>query len=342
VSQRPVALITGANGEIGHGLIERLAAEGRYDIVALDLSPLSPELGRRCAATRLGSITDRDFLAPLARELDIEIVFHLAALLSTRSERHPHEAHEVNVGGTLNLLDLAVEAAKRRGSAVKFFFPSSIAVYGMPDLETKRGARPVREDQFTSPATMYGCNKLYCEHLGRYYMRHYKRLDAGAGVRYVDFRGLRFPGLISAHTVPTGGTSDYGPEMIHAAAQGKEYQCFVRPDAKISFMAMPDAIDATLRLMDAPAAKLTLPVYNVTAFAPTAAEFASAVKGAFPDARIGFTPDEKRLGIIDSWPEDTDDAAARKDWGFAPSFDWQRCFAEYLLPNVRRRYAPAH
>ena len=116
---------------------------------------------------------------------------------------------------------------------------------------------------------MYGANKLYCEHLGRYYSRHYKQLAADTHSGKVDFRCIRFPGLISAETVPSGGTSDYAPEMIHAAAAGKPYDCFVRPDTRIPFMAMPDAVDAILRLMAAPREKLTRIVYNVGAFAPT-------------------------------------------------------------------------
>ena len=125
--------------------------------------------------------------------------------------------------------------------------PSSIAAYGLPDLETRRKAGRVREDDWNKPITMYGCNKLYCEHLGRYYSKHYKQLLEARAPR-VDFRCVRFPGLISAVTVPSGGTSDYASEMIHAAARGEPYACFVRPDTRIPFMAMPDAIDALLKL----------------------------------------------------------------------------------------------
>lgn len=338
MSRRPLSLVTGANGEIGHGLIERLAAQGRTEILALDLRDIAPGLAEHCTATKTGTIVDKALLSHINREFEIDTIYHLAALLSTRSEHNPDEAHEVNVGGTINLLNLAVEQSRTHGRTVRFFFPSSIAVYGMPDLATKKKAGAVREDQYTEPATMYGCNKLYCEHLGRYYARHYRRLAADAGKKLVDFRAIRFPGLISAHTVPTGGTSDYGPEMIHAAAQGKEYPCFVREDAKISFMAMPDAIDAIVKLMDAPAERLTLPAYNISAFSPTAGDFAAAVKESFPGAKISFTLDEKRLGIVDSWPESSDDSAARRDWGFQPSYDWKRCFHEYLLPNIKRRY----
>ena len=175
----------------------------------------------------------------------------------------------------------------------------------------------MKEDDFNFPTTMYGANKLYCEHLGRYYSRHYKQLAADVHSGKVDFRCLRFPGLISAETMPSGGTSDYAPEMIHAAAAGKPYDCFVRPDTRIPFMAMPDAVEAILRLTAAPRETLSRTVYNVGAFAPTAAEIEAEVQAAFPAAKIGTQVDVKRQGIVDTWPADVDDSAARRDWGHA-------------------------
>src|SRR5205823_15010019 len=124
---------------------------------------------------------------------------------------------------------------------------------------------------FTHPKRMYGCNKLCCEQLGHYYARYYKQMSADAIAR-VDFRGVRFPGLISALTMPSGGTSDYAPEMIHAAADGEAYDCFVRPDTRIPFMAMPDGIDALLAIAAAPRDRLTRAAYNLQAFNPSAAE----------------------------------------------------------------------
>jgi nucleoside-diphosphate-sugar epimerase len=184
---------------------------------------------------------------------------------------------------------------------------------------------------------MYGCNKLYCEHLGRYYARFYKQLAAHA-VGRVDFRCVRFPGLISAVTMPSGGTSDYAPEMIHAAARREAYTCFVRPDTRIPFMAMPDAISALLDLAKAPRESLTRTAYNLTAFSPTAQQIHDAVIAAFPGAVVQWGTDEKRQSIVDSWPEDVDDGAARRDWGFAPVYDFTSAFEEYLIPNVRERY----
>jgi nucleoside-diphosphate-sugar epimerase len=186
---------------------------------------------------------------------------------------------------------------------------------------------------------MYGCNKLYCEHLGRYFARHYRQLAAQESPSGVEFRAIRFPGLLSAFTAPSGGTSDYAPEMIHAAAQERPYACFVGEETRIPFMAMPDAIRALLALMDAPAEALTSLVYNVASFNPSAAELAELVRRAFPGARITFAPDRRRQAIVDSWPEDVDDARARRDFGFRPAYDLGRAFHEYLVPNVRERYA---
>jgi len=270
-------------------------------------------------------------------EFEVDRIFHLAALLSTRSEFTPIAAHHVNVEGTLNLLEFAQRQGESHGRPVVFIYPSSIAAYGMPNLETKMRAGAVKEDQFAHPTTMYGCNKLYCEQLGAYYARHYKQLSADAIAR-VDFRCVRFPGLISAMTMPAGGTSDYAPEMIHAAAKGEAYDCFVRPDTTIPFMAMPDGVDALLTLAASPRDRLTRSAYNRTAFNPSAAEVRDVVMAAFPDARIGFRVDTKRQGIVDSWPAAVDDSAARADWSFAPKYDLDRAFREYLIPTIRQRY----
>jgi nucleoside-diphosphate-sugar epimerase len=337
--RRTVVLITGAGGEIGHGLIDRLAADGSRQIVTLDLQPLDAEVRRKVHREVVGSILDAALLERVLAEFEVDLVFHLAALLSTRSEFTPMAAHHVNVEGTLNLLEFAQHEGESHGRPVVFVYPSSIAAYGLPDLETRRRTGRVREDEWAHPTTMYGCNKLYCEQLGTYYARHYKQLAAERLSGKVDFRCVRFPGLISAVTVPSGGTSDYAPEMIHAAARGEPYACFVRPDTRIPFMAMPDGVEALIELAAAPAGALTRTAYNVGAFNPSAEEIRDVVLRAFPAAQITWRTDLKRQGIVDSWPEDVDDGAARRDWGFAPALDFRRAFEEYLIPTIRRRYA---
>ncbi len=331
-------LITGANGEIGHGLISSLAEAGAARIVALDLHAPDAFVQSRCHRVVTGDISDIALLDTLAATYDFDVVYHLAALLSTKSERQPRLANRVNVDGTLNLLEMTVSQARQQERDIKFVYPSSIAVYGLPSLESKGRAGKVREDDWCEPRTMYGINKLYCERLGRYYELYYRQLDAQSPAARLDFRCLRFPGMISAVTVPTGGTSDFAPEMLHAAAGGKGYACFVRPDTRIPFMAMPDAVDAVLRLVEVPREKLSRTVYNIGAFAPSAAEVESIVKTAFPSADITTTVDEKRQGIVDSWPADVDDTAARKDWGHAPRYGLDAAFGEYLIPTIRQRY----
>src|SRR5580704_13168587 len=266
--RKPVTLITGAGGEIGHTLVTRLSASGS-PIVTLDVNPLDAALAPLVTREFTGSITDASLLERILAEFEVDHVFHLAALLSTRSEFTPTTAHHVNVEGTLNLLEFAARQGESHGRPVVFVYPSSIAAYGLPDLQTRRKAGRLREDDWNKPITMYGCNKMYCELLGRYYTKYYKQLSETVG-SHVDFRCVRFPGLISAVTLPSGGTSDYASEMIHAAARGDSYACFVRPDSRIPFMAMPDAVEALLKLSVATPGRLSRTAYNVKAFNPSA------------------------------------------------------------------------
>ncbi len=331
-------LITGANGEIGHGLISHFAEHDGIKVVALDLNTLDEETRSKCYKTYTGDILDNRFLESLSTGHDFDVIYHLAALLSTRAERQPTIAHKVNVDGTMNLLEMAITQSRLQGKEVKLIYPSSIAVYGLPDAGAKGRAGRVGEDQWAEPRTMYGINKLYCERLGKYYMNFYRQLDAQPMEGKVDFRCVRFPGLISAVTLPTGGTSDFAPEMLHHAAKGETYNCFVREDTRIPFMAMPDGVSALLRLEAAPREKLSTQVYNVGSFSPSAAELKRYVVKAFPSASINFVPDLKRQAILDSWPADVDDSLARNDWGWKPEYDMARAFDEYLIPGVSKLY----
>jgi len=337
--RKEVVLITGANGEIGHGLISHFFDNENTNVLALDVMPPDKELEKMCDRFIQGDILDNMLLGRLVAEYEIRAIYHLASILSTKAEYNPETAHKVNVEGTLNLLRLAVEQAGWQGKPVKFLYPSSIAAYGLPDLEIKNKSGKINEDEWCHPTTMYGCNKLYCEHLGRYYTKFYRRLAVDSTQSGIDFRALRFPGLISASTTPTGGTSDYGPEMLHHAAMGIPYHCFVRADTKLPFMVMPDAIKSLLLLEQAPRENLKQLVYNVTSFNPSAGKFRDIVLEAFPKAEIDFVPDLSRQGIVDSWPADIDDAAARKDWGWEPDYDQQRAFTEYLIPAVKAKYS---
>jgi nucleoside-diphosphate-sugar epimerase len=334
--RKKAIMITGAAGEIGLAMIESLANSTNLPLITLDLQPL-PENITRMVTHIQGDVLNKGLLSRLVSEYEIDIIYHLAALLSTRSEFTPEAAHRVNVEGTLVLLQMAAEQSEWRGKPVCFAFPSSIAAYGMPDLETKMNYSRVREWEWNYPRTMYGCNKLYCEQLGMYFSKYYRQLAADRPVM-LDFRCLRFPGLISAFTVPSGGTSDYGPEMLHAAAKGEPYACFVREDVRIPFMAMPDAVKALIGLTAAPNEALSRRIYNVTSFSLSAADFRDLVLRSFPHAQITFEPDLKRQAIVDSWPADLDDSHARRDWGWHPDYDVERSFTEYLVPNIMERY----
>jgi len=331
-----LALVTGACGEIGQALVQGLARGGGYRIVTSDLAPLPDSIKAMSAEHVQGDLV---YKVKNFYDYDFDVIFHLAASLSSKAEVASEEAHRINVEGTMQLLMLAAYRSEKYKKSVKFLFPSSIAAYGMASIETKRSAGAVKEDEYNTPHTMYGCNKLYCEKLGMYYGKFFgqKHLDENPP-HMLDFRAIRFPGLISAFTLPSGGTSDYGPEMLHAAAQGKPYACFVRADSKISFMAMPDAIKSLLMLVDVPRERLNHQVYNIAAFAITASQFRDRALKAFPGAQITFEPNPRRQGIVDSWPEDVDDSLARAEWDWKPDYDADAFFDDYFLPEIRKRY----
>ena len=329
-----LALVTGAAGEMGHLLIPALKRRG-FEVVTVDLQSLSSELAASCRECVDASILDDRAMHKLFAKYHYSHVFHLAAILSTKAEKDPGLAHRVNVEGTFGLYRLCLQQAEENGVVPRLMFPSSIAVYGLPDASTKTSQGSVLESEWLVPSGMYGCNKLYCELIGNYLSRDHGGDDSPV----LDFRAIRFPGLISAETLPTGGTTDYAPEMIHAAAQGKPYDCFVREDTRLPFMTMPDAVEALLRLAEAEPSALSTRVYNIKAFSVSAGEIREAVLREFPDARIGFEPSEARQAIVDSWPEDVDDTLARHDWGLDPRHGFTEALDDYLLPALRERYA---
>jgi threonine 3-dehydrogenase len=334
--KRTAVLVTGACGEIGQALVGGLARSGDYRIVTTDLLPLPEAIEALSAEHVQGDLVYR---IKQFYDYNFDVIFHLAASLSSKAEVATEEAHRINVEGTMQLLMLAAYKSEKNRKPVRFLFPSSIAAYGLPNLAAKKAAGRLKEEDHNTPHTMYGCNKLYCEKLGLYYSRYYgqRHLDPEPPVM-LDFRAIRFPGLISAFTLPSGGTSDYGPEMLHAAAQDKPYACFVREDTQISFMAMPDAIKALIMLTNASREDLNHYVYNIAAFSLTAGEFRARALKTFPGAQVSFAPNPRRQGIVDSWPEDVDDSFARREWGWKPDYDMDRFFEDYFLPEIRKRY----
>ncbi|HYO89242.1 MAG TPA: NAD-dependent epimerase/dehydratase family protein [Candidatus Limnocylindrales bacterium] len=328
--QTDAILITGANGELGRALIAHLQQASGRPLVTLDVRPPDAAIEGVVERAYVGDILDKQLITEVFGTHRFRQVFHFAALLSTAAERDPARAHAVNVEGTLNLMHALLAQHRDSEAPAGFFYPSSIAVYGLPGADEKGRTPPINETQYLSPETMYGCNKRYCELVGSYY--------AGRTGATLDFRCLRYPGLISAETVPSGGTSDFGPEMLHAAAQGLPYAAFVRPDTTIPFMTMPDAVKALIALTSAPRERLKQHVYNVTAFSLSARDIAARAEVAFPGAQITYVPVPARQRILDSWPAAVDDRAARRDWGWFPDYDADSAFNTYLIPAITAHY----
>lgn len=325
----PVTLITGGAGEIGAALLPRLAALPEADpVVTVDLRDLPP--GAAPLDHFRGDILDEALWREFERRYRPRTVFHLAAVLSTRAERVPALAHRVNADGAARMLARSLEWAGE-GAPVRFLFPSSVAVYGMASRSEKEAAAPVAEDERLDPRTLYGAQKLYVERLGAVMERQ--------APERLDFRAMRFPGLISADTLPQGGTSDWAPELIHAAARGEPYSCFVRADARLPFCVMPDAVAAFLALAFAEKRSLSRLAYNLGGASLSAAEIVARVRRDFPALVVRYRLDRERDRIVAGWPAAVDDGAARRDFGFVPGHDGETLFSEYLIPGIRRRYA---
>jgi len=305
-------LVTGAGGQVGLDLIRILRARG-YDVHASDIAP-------RPSAAQLADevpwhaldVTDADAVEALCAQVRPDRVFHLAAILSARGEEIPQRTYGVNQSGTYNVLE-----ACRKLEIGRVIFTSTIAVFGpgLPEV--------VPDDVPLQPTTMYGVTKVAGEMLGDYYRRTFG----------VDFRAVRFPGLISA-SLPGGGTSDYALFMYTDGVRLGRYEAFCRPDTRIPLMYMPDGIRALVELSDAPRETLRRSTYNIAAFSPTAQEIAASVASAIPNVNITFASDPRRQAILDSWPRVLDDSNARSDWGWEPEFSLDAMTAD-LVPKIR-------
>lgn len=316
-------LVTGANGQIGSELVEALRRRADTErVVGADLSPPSTASSNG-SATASGphevlDVRDREALEHAMEEHAIDTVFHLASLLSANGEKAPDRAWEVNIDGLKHVLDLARAAAENEGRRVRVFWPSSIAAFG-PATGT-----PAPQQAVLDPQTMYGVTKVSGELLCRYYFQKYG----------VDVRSLRYPGLISHAAPPGGGTTDYAVDMCRAAAEGRSYTCFLKPGTRLPMMYMPDALDATLDLMDAPSDALTVRTsYNVGALSFTAAELAETLADRAPGFDCRYEPDERQQ-IADSWPASVEDQRARDDWGWQPQYDLG-ALADDMLKHLR-------
>jgi nucleoside-diphosphate-sugar epimerase len=306
----------GAFGQLGSELATALAARhGAHRILLADVAP------RPSAYTTLQlDVTHRHGVFEAIRQHDVQVVYHLAALLSATGEKNPELAWRVNMDGLLNVLDACVEHNVQR-----VFWPSSIAVFGpsSPKHHTP-------QDCYTDPNTMYGITKLAGERLGAYYFKRYG----------LDIRSIRYPGLISYTAPPGGGTTDYAVEVFYYAKTHRPYTCFLGPESGLPMLYMPDAVRGTLELMDAPAERIrTRSSYNLNGISFTPAELFAEIGRQVPGFSFSYQPDF-RQAIADSWPASLDDTPARQEWGWQPRFGLQAMVTD-MLANIPAEPQPA-
>ena len=318
-----VSIITGASGEIGQNLIAYFTKSSKKKIIALDLNKSNNNIYKFIE----GSILDKNILNQINNEYIVEEIFHLAAILSTKAEKDKNLAESVNVQGTINLLNLASSQYFTNHITTKFFFPSSIAVYNI----TNNNQNAINELNYCNPKTVYGQHKLLCENLGTAIDIYGNQQKAK-----IDFRCIRFPGIISANSMPTGGTSDYAPEMIHHAFQQKNYTCFVNANSCLPFIVMPDAIKAIIKIMSIEKNKLNQNVYNITSFNPEVSDLFNIIKSKFPEFKLNYNIDKMRQKIVDGWPNDIDDSAAKNDWGWKAQYNLKDAFNNYITPKLKK------
>tara|TARA_Y100001935_G_scaffold200082_1_gene168360 strand:- start:478 stop:1449 length:972 start_codon:yes stop_codon:yes gene_type:complete len=318
-------LITGLNGEMGSALVQKLNELGKNNIIGLDIKPIKESLKPFVTKHYVGDIKDKNLIKKIFTDNKLNEVYHLAAILSTKAEASPFLSHQINVDGFLNLL----AEIENYNSLVKFFFASSIAVYHLNENKNIE----ISENEFCNPSNMYGCNKLYCEKIGSYFSKYSKNMNN------LDFRSIRFSGIISAQTLPVGGTSDYAPEMIHSAIRNKNYTCFVNSESCIPFMIMPDAIEGIIKLMDTDKSRLKHDVYHIQSFSPTVEMIYQKLKLSFPKFKLNYDINKRRQFLINSWPNKLNQSAAVEDWDWSPKFDFDKSFDEYLIPIIADYYA---
>jgi len=291
-------LITGALGQIGSELDQYLSEIfGRDRIIISDIKEKNDPRYKRI------DVTDFNSLNFLVEKYKVDTIYHLAAILSATGEKYPDLAYRVNVDGLHNVLEAA-----RINKVSQVFIPSTIGVFGP---ETPRRNVPI--ETITRPTTLYGITKVFAEQLGNYYQRKFS----------LDVRGVRFPGLISYKSPPGGGTTDYAIEMIISAVRKQNYTCFLREDTVLPMMYMPDALEAILKLSEAPLEKLIHHTdFNLTSFSFSPKELAHEISNYYPEFSVIYKPDF-RQEIADSWPESLDASAARREWGFAPKYNFK-------------------
>ncbi|RKZ31271.1 L-threonine 3-dehydrogenase [bacterium] len=311
-------LIIGACGQIGSELTPVLRERyGNENVVAADIKHPESEKLLESGPFESLDIMDKPSIDKVIEKYNIDTIYNMAAILSAKGEKNPRACWDVNIDGVLNVLQCAIDF-----DLARIIMPSSIAVFG-PD--TPRENTP--NDTILRPTTMYGVTKVCGERLCDYYVRRFG----------VDVRGLRYPGIISAETLPGGGTTDYAVEIFYKAVEFGRYSCFLREDTRLPMMYMPDCIEATLQLAEADFDNLIHHNdFNVSAFSFTPGELVECIKRYMPDFECTFEPDY-RQEIADSWPSSIDDTPAREEWGWKPKWNLDSMTKD-MLEKLSKRH----
>ncbi len=295
-------LVTGSVGQIGSELTMALRERyGAENVVATGRKTKPSKELEESGPFHFINVTNIDSVEEIVKKYNIDTVYHMAAILSAVGEGNPQLCWNVNMNGTINILELGIKHKMSR-----LIIPSSIAVWGkgVPLDHTP-------QETVLKPTTMYGVTKVAGEILCDYYVKKFG----------LDIRGLRYPGIISSETLPGGGTTDYAVAIYYEAVEKKHYTCFVREDTALPMMYMPDCIKATIDLAEADFDKLEHHSdFNVAAMSFSVTELADSIKKYIPDFAVDYAPDH-RQEIADSWPNSIDDSAARLEWGWEPAWD---------------------
>ncbi|HMK04844.1 MAG TPA: NAD-dependent epimerase/dehydratase family protein [Ferruginibacter sp.] len=303
-------LVIGASGQIGVELTLALRKiYGNANVIASDLREENELLKGTGPYVSL-DVMNKEMLHVQVIRQNITQIYLLAAILSATGEKNPHLAWHLNMQSLLNVLDIAKEEKLQ-----KVYWPSSIAVFGPTSPKQDCPQQTIIE-----PTTVYGISKYAGEFWCNYFHQRYA----------VDVRSLRYPGLISYKSEPGGGTTDYAVEIFYKAKQEKKYESYIDKDTYLPMMYMPDAIRATIELMEAPADKISVRTsYNLSGMSFSPKEVAAAIKEHIPDFTISYKPDYRQQ-IADSWPQSIDDSVARKDWGWKEDYDLKKMTKDML------------
>ena len=294
-------LVIGACGQIGSELVPALQTLNEVELVIATDKKNPPEELRAKFNTFLQlDVLNYDAVEEIVTRYDIDTIYHLASLLSATGEKFPQTAWDLNMNGLMNVLEIS-----RKNGVSKIMWPSSIAVFGPT---TPRENTP--NDVIMRPTTAYGVSKVFIELWGEYYVKRYG----------MDFRSLRYPGIISSEALPGGGTTDYAVEIFYEALKNKKYTSFLDKGTYLPMMYMPDCIKCTIDLIEAPVEKLVHRSYNITAMSFAPEEIAAEIKKHIPEFEMSYEPDFRQQ-IAESWPASIDDSAAQKEWGWKPDYD---------------------